>query len=88
MIFEFSEPFSSSLGRRDFRIEIEAPVPLRELVARLPAEVLQAVAGSEARSEDAVLSRAIFFRAGRLIDLGESVANPDVIKVMLAATGG
>ncbi len=88
MIFEFSEPFSSSLGRCDLRVEIAEPVLLMELIARLPAEVLQAVAGRGPRSEDAILARALFFRGGRLIGLGESVANSDIIKVMLAATGG
>lgn len=88
MVFEFSEPFSSSLGRCDLRVEIAEPVLLMELVARLPAEVLQAVAGRDLRSEDAILARALFFRDGRLIGLGESVANSDIIKVMLAATGG
>jgi hypothetical protein len=88
MVFEFSEPFSSRLGRRGLRVEIEEPTLLRDLVARLPPEVLGAVAGRHPRSEDALLARALFFRDGRLIGLGEPVANADVIKVMLAATGG
>jgi hypothetical protein len=88
MVFVFSEPFSSSLGRRDLYVEIEEPILLGELVARLPAGVLQSVAGRGPRSEDAILARALFFREGRLIRLGESVANSDTIKVMLAATGG
>jgi len=88
MVFEFSEPFSSRLGRRNLRVEIAEPILLRDLVARMPAEVLETVAGRNPRSDDALLARALFFRDGRLIGLGESVANPDIIKVMLAATGG
>ena len=88
MVFEFSEPFSSRFGRRDLHVEIEEPTLLRDLVARLPSEVLGAVAGRHPRSEDAILARALFFRDGRLIGLGESVANADIVKVMLAATGG
>jgi hypothetical protein len=88
MVFEFSEPFSSRLGRRDLRVEIEGPTLLRDLVALLPSEVLGAVGGRNPRSEDAILARALFFRDGRLIGLGEYVANADIVKVMLAATGG
>jgi hypothetical protein len=88
MVFEFSEPFSSSLGRRELRVDIAEPSRLSELVARLPDEILRVVAGHDPRSEDALLARALFFRDGRLIRLDESVANSDIIKVMLAATGG
>ena len=87
MEFVFSEPFGSAIGR-DICIEIGDPTPLRVLIARLPAETQEVVAGRGPWSEDRVLARVLFFREGRLIGLGESVANSDVIKVMLAATGG
>jgi hypothetical protein len=88
MVLIFSEPFSSRLGGRDFHVELEGPIPLRELLARLPAEVLQAVVGGEPGSEDAILARVLFFRDGRLIRWEEPVANSDTINVLLAATGG
>jgi hypothetical protein len=87
MEFVFSEPFGSAIGR-DIRIEIGDPTPLRVLIARLPAKIQEVVAGGGPGSEDRLLARVLFFREGRLIGLGESVANSDVIKVMLAATGG
>lgn len=87
MEFVFSEPFGSAIGR-DICIEIGDPTPLRVLIARLPAEILEVVAGRGPWSEDRVLAHVLFFREGRLIGLGESVTNSDVIKVMLAATGG
>jgi hypothetical protein len=83
----FSEPFAHTVGR-NIRIDIGDPTPLRILIARLPAEILEVVAGVGPWSEDRVLARALFFREGRLIGLGEPVANSDIVKVMLAATGG
>lgn len=87
MEFVFSEPFARAVGR-SIRIDIGVPTPLRVLIARLPAEAREVVAGSGPWSEDRVLARVLFFREGRLIGLGDPVANSDVVKVMLMATGG
>jgi hypothetical protein len=87
MEFVFSEPFARAIGR-NIRIDIGAPTPLRTLIARLPAEAREVVAGPGPWSEDLILARVLFFREGRLIGLGEPIAVSDVVKVMLTATGG
>jgi hypothetical protein len=58
------------------------------LIARLPAEAREVLAGRAPWSEDHLLARVLFFREGRLIGLGEAVADADVVRVMLTATGG
>jgi hypothetical protein len=87
MEFVFSEPFAREFGR-NIRMIVEGPTPLRVLIARLPAEVREVLAGRAPWSEDHLLARVLFFREGRLIGLGETVADSDVVKVMLTATGG
>ena len=87
MEFVFSEPFAREIGR-NIRMVVKDPAPLRVLIARLPSEVREVLAGRAPWSEDQLLSRVLFFREGRLIDLGEPVGDPDVVKVMLTATGG
>jgi hypothetical protein len=87
MEFVFSEPFAREIGR-NIRMVVGGPTPLRVLIARLPAEVREVLAGRASWSEDHLQARVLFFRKGRLIGLGEPVADSDVVKVMLTATGG
>ena len=58
-------------------------MPAQRLAAHRPDETRQTVVCRDPRSNDALLARALGFRDGRLIRLGESVANSDIINFKL-----
>ncbi len=72
----------------EIQLEVEGEATLRDAVTRGSAQLCGIAFGGQSPSDEALLSRFLFFRKGRLVRLDDAVSNHCTIQVLLIATGG
>jgi len=86
-MIRFWGPFES-LAERDAQIDLGGPVSIRELLTLL-ASRYEGMAKYAGIGTDADLSaHLVFVRSGKILRMSDSVADGDVVQILLPATGG
>ena len=87
MVIRFFGPFAQ-LAAKESLLELEGPITLKELIARLSDRFRGFEAYAGAAEDTELAAYVIFIRNGRHLKLTDRITDEDTIEVVLPATGG
>lgn len=87
MRFLFSDPFARVAGK-ELEINLSHPVSLRDLVGRLPPELVRTIHHEDSISDVELCAHVMFFNKVRLLRLDDFINDDDIVSVMLPPSGG
>ena len=87
MRFIFSDPFIKAVGK-ELEFSISSPVPLQILIDQFPLDLIKMFNYDHSVPDVELWAHVMFFNEERLLRLCDMIDNDEIIKVMLAATGG
>lgn len=87
MRFLLSNPFTKVAGK-ELELPLSHPVSLRELIGRLPSELVKMIHHGDSISDVELCAHVMFFNKVRLLRLDDFINDADIVRVMLPPSGG